>query len=68
MLILYALVAKLPAPLQPYAKALVPVAVASAAAVSSYLVTGTFDTTEIATAVSGAVTSLFVLAVPNADS
>lgn len=63
---LYALVAKLPPSLQPYAKALVPVAVAASAAASSYLVTGTLDTGEVVTALSGAVTSLLVLAVPNA--
>jgi hypothetical protein len=63
--VLDALVARLPLSLQPYAKALVPAAVAAVAAVSSWLVSGAFDGAELWTALGGAVTSILVYATRN---
>ncbi len=59
------LVAKLPAGVQPYAKALVPVVLAVVAIAVQWADSGTFDTAELYTALGGFVTWLLTYAVPN---
>jgi hypothetical protein len=59
------LVLLLPANLRPYAKAVVPLVLAIAAVIAQWGSTGTFDLTEILTAVGGVLTSLLVRQTPN---
>lgn len=63
--VIEALVARLPARAQRYAKALVPVAVAASVAAERLIVTGQFDGAALFAAIGGAVTALLVAAVPN---
>jgi hypothetical protein len=58
----------IPAPFQPYAKAAYPVLLTLIGVLGQWLATGAFDRAETATAVTGALTSLLALAVPNAPS
>lgn len=55
----------LPASLQPYAKAVVPFVLSLIAALGQFLVTGEFDRAELVTALTGSLTSLVTLLVPN---
>ena len=64
---LTALVAKLPASLRPYAKALVPLGV-GAAAVAQDLVIDAQEVDDLKTLAAAAVVSLLTLAVPNVDA
>lgn len=68
MFLLEKLTALLPTALQPAAKAAYPLALACAAALTSWAVTGNLDTTEIRTAAGGAILALVTFAVPNKPS
>lgn len=57
----------LAASLQPIAKALTPVILAGVAATLQWAISGTFDGTEIATAVTGVLSGAAVYTVPNTD-
>ena len=65
--VLDSLVARLPASVQPYAKACVPVVVAAVALLGDLIATGAVDPSGLRTAAVGAATSLLVLAIPNRE-
>jgi hypothetical protein len=63
--ILSLLVDRLPARLQPYAKAVLPFVIAAAAVVVQWAITGEFDRAELVTAITGAGAALVTLLAPN---
>lgn len=65
MYLLNLLTSLLPARLQPYAKAVIPAAATALAVGAHWAVTGEFNSTEVKTAVEGAVLSLLAFLFPN---